>query len=112
MIDMANDRDLALAAALRQIADAMVMSAATRAGVPPGIAATLPPAVEAGSVRAAPKVKRKVSAYSRAYGAAYRRLRKKATLKSGKLRKGVTHKKLVKQAHAEAKRITNGRKRR
>lgn len=58
------------------------------------------PAVEA----PAPKVKRKVSAYSRAYGAAYRRLRKKATLKSGKLRKGVTHKKLVKQAHAEAKR--------
>ena len=112
MINMQDDRDLALAAALRQIADAMVMSAASRAGVPPGIAAALPPAVDAGANRAAPKVKRKVSAYSRAYGAAYRRLRKKATLKSGKLRKGVTHKKLVKQAHAEAKRITNGRKRR
>jgi len=48
--------------------------------------------------------KRKVSAYSRAYGRAYKSLRRKATLKSGKLRKGVTHKKLVKQAHAQAKR--------
>ena len=104
MIKMADERDLALAAALRQIADAMVMSAASRAGVPPGIAATLPPAVEAGSVRAAPKVKRKVSAYSRAYGRAYKALRRKHTLKSGKLRKGYTHKRLVKLAHAEAKR--------
>lgn len=109
---MADDRDLALAAALRQIADAMVMSAATRAGVPPGIAAALPPAVDGASQRAAPKVKRKVSAYSRAYGRAYKSLRRKHTLKSGKLRKGVTHKKLVRMAHAEAKRITNGRKRR
>lgn len=51
----------------------------------------------------APK-KRKVSAYSRAYGKAYRSLRRKHTLKSGKLRKGITHKRLVKMAHAEAKR--------
>ena len=48
--------------------------------------------------------KRKVSAYSRAYGAAYKRLRRKHTLKSGKMRKGYTHKRLVKLAHAEAKR--------
>tara|TARA_Y100000015_G_C2353280_1_gene71684 strand:+ start:216 stop:527 length:312 start_codon:yes stop_codon:yes gene_type:complete len=64
----------------------------------PGAAAAAPVALSP------PKKKRKVSAYSRAYGAAYKRLRKKATLKSGKLRKGVTHKRLVKQAHAEAKR--------
>lgn len=51
-----------------------------------------------------PKPKRKVSAYSRAYGRAYRSLRKKHTLKNGKLRKGYTHKRLVKLAHAEAKR--------
>ena len=50
------------------------------------------------------KPKRKVSAYSRAYGAAYKRLRRKHTLKSGKLRKGYTHKRLVRLAHAEAKR--------
>ncbi len=48
--------------------------------------------------------KRKVSAYSRRYGAAYKRLRRKAMLKSGKMRKGMTHKKLVKLAHKEAKR--------
>jgi len=48
--------------------------------------------------------KRKVSAYSRRYGAAYKRLRRKATMKSGKMRKGVTHKRLVKMAHKEAKR--------
>jgi hypothetical protein len=47
--------------------------------------------------------KRKVSAYAKAYGAAYRRLRKKHTLKNGDLRKGYTHKRLVKMAHAEAK---------
>ena len=52
---------------------------------------------------AAPK-KRKVSAYSRAYGRAYKSLRRKHTLKSGKMRKGYTHKRLVKLAHAEAKR--------
>ena len=51
-----------------------------------------------------PVKKRKVSAYSRRYGAAYKRLRRKHTLKSGKMRKGITHKKLVKMAHKEAKR--------
>ena len=49
------------------------------------------------------KKKRKVSAYSRRYGAAYKRLRRKHTLKSGKMRKGINHKKLVKMAHKEAK---------
>ena len=47
--------------------------------------------------------KRKVSAYNRRYSAAYKRLRRKATLKNGTLRKGITHKKLVKDAHKEAK---------
>ena len=48
--------------------------------------------------------KRKVSAYSRRYGAAYKRLRKRHTLKNGKFRKGYNHKRLVKLAHKEAKR--------
>ena len=55
-----------------------------------------------GNAPAAPK--RKASAYSKAYGRAYKALRRKHTLKSGKLRKGITHKRLVKMAHAEAKR--------
>jgi hypothetical protein len=50
------------------------------------------------------KKKRKVSAYSRRYGAAYKRLRKRHTLKSGKYRKGYNHKRIVKLAHKEAKR--------
>jgi len=48
--------------------------------------------------------KRKVSAYSRRYGAAYKRLRKRHTLKNGKYRKGYNHKRIVKLAHKEAKR--------
>ena len=74
------------------------MAASMTMPVVPGV-----PAVEAGAQRAPPK-KRKVSAYSRAYGRAYKSLRRKHTLKSGKLRKGYTHKRLVKLAHAEAKR--------
>ena len=53
---------------------------------------------------AAKKAKRKVSAYSRRYGAAYKRLRKRHTLKNGKYRKGYNHKRIVKLAHKEAKR--------
>lgn len=53
---------------------------------------------------ASTKKKRKVSAYSRRYGAAYKRLRKRHTLKNGKYRKGYNHKRLVKLAHKEAKR--------
>lgn len=53
---------------------------------------------------AAKKPKRKVSSYSRRYGAAYKRLRKRHTLKNGKYRKGYNHKRLVKLAHKEAKR--------
>jgi hypothetical protein len=54
------------------------------------------------------KPKRKVSAYNRRYSAAYKRIRRKNTLKSGKMRKGYTHKRIVKLAHAEAKK--GGRK--
>jgi hypothetical protein len=56
------------------------------------------------SPAAAKPKKRKVSAYSRRYGAAYKRLRKRHTLKNGKYRKGYNHKRLVKLAHKEAKR--------
>lgn len=51
------------------------------------------------------KPKRKVSAYSRRYGREYKRLRRKFTLKSGKLKKGYSHKRLVKLAHAAAKKV-------
>jgi len=48
--------------------------------------------------------KRKANAYAKAYGRAYKSIRRKHTLKSGKLRKGYTHKRIVKLAHAQAKR--------
>lgn len=58
-------------------------------------------------------LKRKPSAYNRKYAAAYRRIKKSKTLKSGKMAKGfggkTGHKKLVKLAHAAAKK--GGRKR-
>ena len=53
----------------------------------------------------AEKPKRKVSAYSKRYGREYKRLRRKFTLKSGSLKKGYNHKRLVRMAHAAAKKV-------
>jgi hypothetical protein len=51
--------------------------------------------------------KRKPTAYNRKYSAAYRRIKKSKTLKSGKMAKGFGgrrgHNKIVKMAHAEVK---------
>jgi len=59
------------------------------------------------------KPKRKPSAYNRRYGAAYKRIKRSKTLKSGKMAKGYAkrdgslskagHAKIRKAAHAEAK---------
>lgn len=55
----------------------------------------------------AKKATRKPSAYNRRYARAYKALKKKKTLKSGRMAKGFTgkrgHAKLVKMAHAIAK---------
>ena len=59
------------------------------------------------------KPKRKPSAYNRRYAAAYRRIKRKHTLKNGNMAKGWGgkrgHKRIVKMAHAEAKK--GGRRR-
>ena len=59
------------------------------------------------------KPKKKPSAYNRRYAAAYRRIKRKHTLKNGNMAKGWTgkrgHMRIVKMAHAEAKK--GGRKR-
>ena len=51
--------------------------------------------------------KRKPSAYNRRYAAAYRRIKKKKTLKNGSMAKGFGgvrgHKKIMKMAHDEAR---------
>lgn len=53
------------------------------------------------------KPKRKPSAYNRRYAAAYRRIKKKHMLKNGNMAKGWGgkrgHARIVKMAHAEAK---------
>lgn len=83
------------------IAQGMSMGAPS----PISTAAVLEPTPEA--------TKRKPSAYNRRYARAYRRLKRSKTLKSGKMAKGYSgktgHKRLVKAAHAEAKK--GGRKR-
>ena len=60
------------------------------------------------------KPKRKPSTYNRKYAAAYRRIKKKKTLKNGTMAKGfggkTGHKKIVKMAHAEVKKSMNRRK--
>ena len=50
------------------------------------------------------KAKRKKSAYSKALSKELKEVRRKATLKSGKLRKGMTPGKILKQAHRNVKR--------
>jgi len=59
------------------------------------------------------KPKKKPSPYNRRYAAAYRRIKRKHTLKNGNMAKGWTgrrgHMRIVKMAHAEAKK--GGRKR-
>ena len=60
------------------------------------------------------KPKRKPSSYNRKYAAAYRRIKRKKTLKSGKMAKGfggkTGHKKIVKMAHAEVKKSMRRKK--
>lgn len=57
--------------------------------------------------------KRKPSAYNRRYAAAYKRIKKKHTLKNGKMQKGWGgkrgHKRIMDAAHAEARK--GGKKR-
>lgn len=61
------------------------------------------------------KPKRKASAYNRRYAAAYRRIKRSKTLKSGKMAKGFGgkrgHQRIVKMAHAEARKKGRGGRR-
>lgn len=48
---------------------------------------------------------RKPSKYNREFAKQYKKLRSQATLKNGKLRKGMTNQKLLKKAHAATKKV-------
>ena len=103
VIGMADERDMALAAALRQIADAMVISAARRAGAPEPVAQVAPTVVEGVAVTAAKK-RRKKSAYQRKFAQVLKEETRKAKTKSGAYRKGMTAAKVMRKAHAITKR--------
>jgi len=113
----------------QQLLDLQVASAAQAQGVALGDLAmggmitrpTLGLTGEAGPEMVIPmmsmaKPKRKPSTYNRKYAAAYKRIKKKKTLKSGSMAKGFSgttgHKKIVKMAHAEVKKSTKRRKKR
>jgi len=81
------------------------------AAMNPEMAPILALLMDDGAATSAPK--RKPSAYNRRYAAAYRRIRRSKTLKSGKMAKGFGgkrgHVRIVRLAHAAAKKGGRGR---
>jgi hypothetical protein len=107
-IRLAQDDDNARAAAiLRAVADALLVPVAKVTGLPPEAVQTFVEGSTVGSVNAgrAKGKKRKASAYNKAFRDAYNRRRAKATKKNGELRSGITHSKLMQQAHADARKM-------
>lgn len=56
-------------------------------------------------VKIAKAGKRKASKYNKEFAKQYKKLKSLNTLKNGKMRKGVTHKSLMKKAHAATKKV-------
>jgi hypothetical protein len=104
VIAMSDERDLALAAALRQIADAMVMSAATRAGAPPAVGAAAPLIVEKAAISANKRRKRRASKYNREWAKARKEIEARVRTKGGRYRKGYDNARVMREAHKLAKR--------
>ena len=79
-----------------------------------GARAALDPTTPIRMLAPAPKKKkkRKASAYNRMFAKHYKIERAKATTKSGRLRKGVTHKALLERAHRCCRREMKGRRKR
>ena len=96
---MTPEEKMLMAARLRAMADALLMPVSTLTGLPPSLVqgfveGTTTGAVEAGK---APKGK-KVSAYTRKYKSAFRRVAPKYKLKNGNWKKG-GFRRAVKEAH-------------
>jgi hypothetical protein len=110
--------DAERAEALRAAADYLVQTGVALTPLPavvkPAAAQVAPTIVENLALEVArilsqntptkPKKKRKASTYSKTYGKAYKALRAKNTTKSGRLRKGWDHKRLVMASHKVARR--------
>ena len=93
---------------LRAVADALLTPVAKATGLPSEAVQTFVEGASVGAVRSAqaPR-KRKVSAYQREFGRAYRRHASKMKKKNGEFRKGCSHAKCMKMAHKEVKRMMN-----
>lgn len=93
---------------LRAVADALLVPVAKATGLPPEAVQTFVEGASTGAVKAAraPR-KRKVSAYQREFGRAYRRHASKMKKKNGDWRKGCSHGKCMKAAHREVKKLMN-----
>lgn len=96
---MSPEEKMLLAARLRAIADGLLVPTATLTGLPPELVQGFVEGTTTGAVAAgkAPK-KRKTSAYTRKYKAAFKRVAPKYKLKNGKW-KANGFKRAVKEAH-------------
>jgi hypothetical protein len=97
---------MAMAAQMRALADALLVPVASATGLPPALVQGFVEGTTTGAVAAgkAPR-SRKVSAYTRKYKAAFKRVSGKYKLKNGKWKAG-GFKRAVKEAH----RIAGGKK--
>ena len=97
----------AMAAQLRNVADALLIPVATATGLPPALVQGFVEGTTTGAVAAAKAPRsRKATAYSRKYKAAFKRVAPRYKLKNGKW-KANGFKRAVKEAH----RIAGGKKR-
>ena len=97
----------AMAAQLRNVADALLIPVATATGLPPALVQGFVEGTTTGAVAAARAPRsRKASAYSKKYKAAFKRVAPRYKLKNGKW-KANGFKRAVKEAH----RIAGGKKR-
>ena len=96
-------RNAQLAAQMRGLADAILLPTAAITGLNPAAVSTFVEGTTVGAVKAGRAKKgKKVSAYSKAYKAAFKRSKPMYITSKGKWKKG-GFKKAVKKAHAEAR---------
>lgn len=95
---MTPEERILIAAQLRAVADRLLLASASTSSEVGAMAGMVAPPT---TTAQPPKRKRKPSAYGRAYGAAYKRLRRKHPR--------AQHKTIVKRAHAAARKKTGRR---
>lgn len=96
-----------MAAILRSIADGLLEPTAAATGLPAPLVQAFVEGTTTGSVKAgkAKGRRRKVSAYNKAFGKAFKRQKAKMTKKNGDWKKGCSSGKCMSAAHKETKRL-------